>query len=252
MAYVEKLREELMESLGIGVERSPPLASSGACQKGNGQRGCEYERGGRGVVAELGGKVRRRSSNHSSNNSSSSNRNRGAAMMTMGSPGEYRQGEVPHVQQQQQHTKTTEQDPIGYINSSSRTLTRGGGIVHRKRARPASATSRASSINSSRVRPASASSARRPANIVNETRTSSINGRKSNKDMDVLLEICRDQGRGFSLDPADFDSRCDFPLCLRTPQQYYCSTSSINKSIRYCMLYEYATGIPVVVANQFL
>ncbi len=29
----------------------------------------------------------------------------------------------------------------------------------------------------------------------------------ANKDMDVLMEICRDQGRADSLNPADFDSR---------------------------------------------
>ena len=222
MAYVEKLREELMESLGIGVERSPPFTSIGACRKGDGQRGCEYGRVGEGVLAEPGGKVRQRSSNNSNNNNSSTI-NRGAAMMTMNSPWEQQQ------QQQQQHPSTTEQNPVGYIDSSSsRTRSGGGGIVHRKRARPASATARAPSTNNSRERPASASSARRPVNIVNETRTSSINGRKSNKDMDVLLEICRDQGQGFSLDPADFDSRCDFPLCLRTLQHYYCGTVSIS------------------------
>lgn len=214
MAYVERLREELMESLGIGVERRPSFTSSGACQKGNGERSCEYERdGGGGAVAGLGGKVRRRSISNNSNNSNNSSKNRGDDMMVMSAPGGHRQ-EVPRVQQQQQHTRTTEQDPVGY-NNSSRTRTGGDGIVDRKRPRSASATSRAFSVDSSSRRPASASLARHPVSV-NDTRMSSVKGRKSNKDMDVLLEICRDQGRGFSMDPADFDSRYDFPRCLRT------------------------------------
>lgn len=49
-------------------------------------------------------------------------------------------------------------------------------------------------------RPTSASSARCSEN----TNRAYFSG---NKDMDVLLEICRDQGRAGSLDPADFDSR---------------------------------------------
>lgn len=51
-----------------------------------------------------------------------------------------------------------------------------------------------------RGRPASASSAQCGDNT-NRAYNS------GNRDMDVLLEICRDQGRAASLDPADFDSR---------------------------------------------
>lgn len=69
------------------------------------------------------------------------------------------------------------------------------------RARPHSAKLlRASSRN--RGRPTSASSAQCPVG------SSNINGGYgANRDIDVLLEICRDQGRTGSLNPADFDSR---------------------------------------------
>lgn len=69
------------------------------------------------------------------------------------------------------------------------------------RARPHSAKLfRAPSRN--RGRPTSASSARCPVG------SSNVNGGcGANKDMEVLLEICRDQGRTGSLNPAGFDSR---------------------------------------------
>lgn len=69
------------------------------------------------------------------------------------------------------------------------------------KARPQSAKLfRDSSRN--RGRPTSASSARCPVS------SSNVNGGYgANKDMEVLLEICRDQGRTGSLNPADFDSR---------------------------------------------
>lgn len=53
-----------------------------------------------------------------------------------------------------------------------------------------------------RGRPTSASSARCPVSSGNVS-----GGCGANKDMEVLLEICRDQGRTGSLNPADFDSR---------------------------------------------
>lgn len=65
-------------------------------------------------------------------------------------------------------------------------------------ARPHSAKLLRASRN--RGRPTSASSAR-CSNNMNRTCYSGI------KDMDILLEICKDQGRAGSLDPADFDSR---------------------------------------------
>ena len=208
---VERLREELMKSLGIGVERSSPprqtasfkSSTHSACDQKGDEPGCGYEKGGGGggggggrgrgrgggEGAELDGKIPRRSSGNSNSRTISSSRSN--AMMGA-------------REQQQQHTRTSQQDPGGYYNSRTLTGCGGGSFVDkRKRARPASATSRAT-IGSSRVRPASASSARRPSNGV---RPVNDPARKKSKEMDVLLEICRDKGRGFSLDPADFDSR---------------------------------------------
>lgn len=68
--------------------------------------------------------------------------------------------------------------------------------------RPNSAKSRAS--DNSRGRLSSASSNRR-----SHYDCTNIGGAGSgnSKDMEVMLEICRSQGRGSSLNPADFDSR---------------------------------------------
>ena len=79
------------------------------------------------------------------------------------------------------------------------------------RARPQSAKLfRASSRN--RGRPTSASSARCPVGSSNAS-----GGYGANRDMEVLLEICRDQRTG-SLNPADFDSRSS-----RVPPKYMTS-----------------------------
>lgn len=64
--------------------------------------------------------------------------------------------------------------------------------------RPQSATLFRASRNHGR--PTSASSARHHRGNTNGSSS-------ANKDMDVLMEICRDQGRADSLNPADFDSR---------------------------------------------
>lgn len=65
--------------------------------------------------------------------------------------------------------------------------------------RPNSAKLRA--LNSLRI-PRSASSS-----TLLENNTNADNSGKTKRVADVLFDICRDQGCGYSLDPADFDSR---------------------------------------------
>jgi len=154
--YVEKLREELMGSLGFGVEVQRTAPPSSAAQT------CEGER----QIATPGraGKARRRLSESK-------------VAVKVG---------VPYPQSL--HLRQGNQEVV-YDESRM--------VDNNRQTRPQSAklfrTSR------SRGRPTSASSARYP-------RHKNCGG-TANKDMDILMEICRDQGRPDSVNPADFDSR---------------------------------------------
>ena len=158
MANVEKLREELMGSLGFEVERqkhTPPSRAAGTCRDAR-----QIAPPGRG------GKARRRLSESK-------------AAVKVGVP--YPQALRLGLQQGRQEHVYGERmvDTNGYT-------------------RPQSAKPFRASRN--RGRPMSASSARCPRGHMNGSGS-------ANKDMDILMEICRDQGRAGSLNPADFDSR---------------------------------------------
>lgn len=163
MACVERLREELMESLGFEVE-----ASAAA-------RGWSAERAESG--SRRGGKGRRRLSQE-----------KVAVQIGVPDPQALGRGQE-------------EREERGFALY-------GAGRMADTRTRPHSAKLfRASSR--CRGRPTSASSARCPVG-----RGNANGGFGANKDMEVLLEICRDQGRTGSLDPADFDSRSNPKLLL--------------------------------------
>lgn len=164
MACIDKLREELMDNLGIAVERSsspPSVANHAGDVLGSARREI------------LHGRI-----SHGGNRSS-----RGMVEY----PQNPRRLQRPLTQQQQ--------DELGGRRSSSIHDRR----IDAKYARPGSAKLRATSNGRGgvgrRARPASASSTAR-----------SLDNIKSSE-MDILLEICKDQGRGFSLDPSKFDSR---------------------------------------------
>lgn len=151
MALVERLREELMESLGFEVE---PSAA------------CSDER--EVAAPRRGGKARRRLSQ---------------AKVAI-------QVRVPDPQVLRRRQGQQEHECALYGDSR----------MIDARARPHSAKLfRASSRH--RGRPTSAPSARCPSGGSNNR------GCGTSRDMEVLLEICRDQGRADSLNPADFDSR---------------------------------------------
>lgn len=166
MAYVERLREELMGTLGFEVERQSNTTPS----RSSGSRRRRTERRIPVVVAESGGKVQRRLSDAS-------------AAAKLGVP--YAQASHPQQEQQGQ----------GYTVSDERRMA----DTREYARRPHSAKLLRPSQN--RGRPTSASSVRYGSD------NSSRPCYSGNKDMDVLLEICRDQGRAGSLDPSDFDSR---------------------------------------------
>lgn len=159
MSYVERLREELMGSLGFEVE-------SQSCLSGN-----------RGSAGERDRKARRRRSGGGA-----------IAAIQVGVPYPHalrpRQIQQQQQQQQQQGRRAADDSMVA------------GRCLRPQRAD-------LSRVPRSRRRPASASSVRYLAN------KSNMNDGYSgvNKDMDVLLKICRDQGRANSLNPADFDSR---------------------------------------------
>lgn len=165
MACVDKLREELMESLGIGVERkrsSPPSVA-------NPRR-------------DLIGSARRDRTSRCGSSSSS----RGMVEY----PQNARRLQQQPLTQQQEHYET------GGRRSSSTHDRR----VGEKYARPGGMNLRATSNNRSSGRGGVTGGGARPA-------TASSARSIKRTEIDVLMEICRDQGRGFSLDPADFDSR---------------------------------------------
>ncbi|CAM9380944.1 unnamed protein product, partial [Ectocarpus sp. 8 AP-2014] len=163
MSYVERLREELMGSLGFQVESQSGLSEN------------------RGSAGERDRKPRRRRSGGGA-----------IAAVQVGVP-------YPHalrprqIQQQQQQQQQRQQQGRRAADDSSFMV--GGGFLRPQRAD-------LSRVPRSRRRPASASSVRYLAN------KSNMNDGYSgvNKDMDILLKICRDQGRANSLNPADFDS----------------------------------------------
>lgn len=164
MACVDKLREELMDNLGIEVERSNSpryVANHAGDLLGSARR------------EMLHGRISHRGTSSS----------RGMIEY----PQNPRRLQRPLTQQQQ--------NEIGGRRSSSIHDRR----IDAKYARPGSAKRRATSNGRGgvgrRARPVSASSAAR-----------SLDNIKSSE-MDILLEICKDQGRGFSLDPSNFDSR---------------------------------------------
>lgn len=128
------------------------------------------------VVAGRGGKVQRHLSD-------------APAVVQLGVP--YAQASRPQQEQQGQ----------GYTVSDERRMAN----TREYARRPHSAKSLRPSQN--RGRPTSASSVRYSSDNANRPYYNS-----GNKDMDILLEICRDQGRVGSLDPSDFDSRYAGPL----------------------------------------
>ncbi|CAM9358482.1 unnamed protein product [Ectocarpus fasciculatus] len=158
MSYIERLREELMGSLGFEIESRSRFS------------------GNRGSVGERDRKARRRRSGDA------------IAAVQVGVP--YPQALRPRQMQQQ---RRQQQGRRAADDGSCCTV--GGGCVRPQRAELSRAPS-------SRRRPASASSVRYLANKSNMNHGNS----GTNKDMDVLLKICRDQGRANSLNPADFDS----------------------------------------------
>ncbi|CAM9860676.1 unnamed protein product [Ectocarpus sp. 4 AP-2014] len=162
MSYVERLREQLMGSLGFEVENQSCLSDN------------------RGSAGERDRKARRRRSGAGAI----------SAVQQVGVPYPYalrpRQIQQQRQQQQQQQGRRAADDSSCMV---------GGGCLRPQRAD-------LPRVPHSRRRPVSASSVRYLAN------KSNMNDGYSgvNKDMDVLLKICRDQGRANSLNPADFDS----------------------------------------------
>lgn len=167
MACVQGLGEELMASLGIQVERSSAGLPSSRSCTPSNVRGSARKRSV--VVAEQGGQIRRRSNDNAS----------------MGV-------EYPYAPRLEQQTDREEQRKPGDNGRRSSTYDR---LIDAKYARPNSAKSRGASSHGGAA-----------ANTSPAIRRSASNMNCS-KDMGVLLQICRDHGRGYPLDPADFDSR---------------------------------------------
>lgn len=165
MACVDKLREELMESLGIGVERSssPPSFANHA--------------------GDLLGSPRREILRSRTSHCGSSSSSRGMI-------------EYPRNAGRLQRPLTQrQQNEIGGRRSSDVQDQRVGAKYAHPRSTKLRATSNGRGGLGRGARPASVSSTAR-----------SLDNIKSSE-MDILLEICKDQGREFSLDPSKFDSR---------------------------------------------